>query len=198
MNIDAIVGKIAEDARAGAEQTLTAARGKAEALQNAAEQQAQAQREAAEQAAKAQAEELRDRMLRMAALEQRKAQLSAKRAEIDRAFERALEMMRAMPEQDAEALHLRLLMGNARGDEQLLIDAADVSRFGDAFMKRANEALVKAGKPGKLTLSNAHRPIGGGFILCRDGLEVNCGYEALLREARGDLEGEVAAILFPA
>ena len=38
--------------------------------------------------------------------------------------------------------------------------------------------------------------LGGGFLLARDGMEVNCSFPAALEAQRPELEAEVASMLF--
>ncbi len=198
MNIDAILEKIAVDARSDAERLLDAAREKTETLQKAFDEAAEQKRKAAMSEAQNEAEALRDRMLRMASLEERKKQLEMKRAEIDQAFAAALQKMLAMPKDAARAFHERILLSNAQGNETLIVSEGDARLFDDAFMAQVNLALKKAGKPGSLGLSAERRPLQGGFVLSLNGMEVNCSYDSLLRAARDEMEGETASILFPA
>lgn len=198
MNIDAILEKIAEDARLDAESIVNAAREKAGVLQAAFEDAQKQKQAAAMEHAHQEAEQLRDRMLRMASLEARKKLLELKRAQIDQAFEQALEKMLSMPKEQAQDFHLKLLVSSAQGTETLFIAQEDAGLFDDAFIKRANQALVNAGKPGALNVSRQYRPLRGGFVLLLGGMEANCSYDSLLRAARNQMEGDIASILFPA
>ncbi|MDR3051682.1 MAG: V-type ATP synthase subunit E [Oscillospiraceae bacterium] len=196
MNIDAILERIAKDARQHAAQTLSAAREKADQLGEQAQADIDRARAAALREAEDEAAALRDRMLRMAALDERKDALAAKRALLDEAFAGALVRLRAMPPEQATAFHLALLQETAQGDESLIVSQEDAPRFDAAFFDRANAALQDAGKRGHLHLSEKHRPTGGGFILERGGMEINCTYESVLRTRRPALEADVAAVLF--
>lgn len=198
MNIDAILEKIAADARSDAEATLGAARDKAAAMQDAskaadAQRRAQTLSEAEREAAV-----LRDRMLRMANLEARKRLLAMKREEIDRAFEMALQKMLSMQQSDARAFLSKVLQSVAQGNETIVVSQKDAALYDGAFLASVNAQLTKAGKAGALRLSDSRREERGGFTLSLDGVEMDCGYSALLRAARERMEGEIAAILFPA
>ena len=198
MNIDAILKKIADDARLDAESLASAAREKAAAMQAAFEDAQKQKQESAIEHAHLEAAQQRDRMLRMASLESRKKLLELKRKLIDQAFSRALEKMLSMPKEQAQAFHLKLLVNSAQGNETLFIAQEDASLFDEKFMTQANEALIQAGKPGALRVSNQYRPLRGGFVLLLGGMEANCSYESLLRAARNQMEGDIASILFPA
>ena len=69
----------------------------------------------------------------------------------------------------------------------------DRTRYGKQAVTAANEAL---GGKGNLTLSQESRPIKGGLILSDGDVEVNCTFETLVRLQRGELEREVAKVLF--
>ena len=138
---------------------------------------------------------MRDRMLRMAELDQKKALLSVKRQVIDLAFADALERMAAMGAEQKREYIEKLLLASAQGGEELIPSAEDKALFDPAFMARLNAQLQKAGKAA-VTLSSQDRPLGGGFVLKQGGLEINCAFSAVLSQARSALEAEVAAVLF--
>ena len=75
---------------------------------------------------------------------------------------------------------------------------ADRSRqlFDEHFILEINEALKKSGKNGIIRLSHDNFVSGTGFILKKDGVEINCTFEAIVNSKRQELEGEVAKILF--
>ena len=81
-----------------------------------------------------------------------------------------------------------------RGGETLLPALADAQRA-KALLGRINEALKGSGKEG-LTVGNTSEQIGGGFLLTSKGYEMNCSFEAMLRDVREAEESNVAKILF--
>ena len=115
---------------------------------------------------------------------------------IDRAFEDALSKMRAMDEERARAYVKRLLLESAQGGEEIVVSPADGKLYSQAFLAEVNAELEKRGASGALTLSGEKRPMAGGFVLKRQGVEINCSYEAILRESRASLEAQVASMLF--
>lgn len=197
MNAQTIVEKILQDARSQARTLLREAQEGAERSKEALERKIADQREAVRRQAEQDAKAQEDRMLRMAELDQRKALLTAKRAVMDRAFDLALDKMLAMPSREAREYNLNLLCAFAQGGEQLAVGAPAPDWLDKSFLEEANRALEKAGRPGNLTLASDQPAIKGGFVLRREGLELNCSYEALLKTRRLALEGEVAGILFP-
>lgn len=195
MNAEAITLKILEDARAQAAQVLRDAHQRADELQAQGDAQIEARRLESEAQAEKQADELRDRMLRMAELDQKKALLAAKREVIDQAFEDAGRRMEEMDGAAKKAFMGKLLLGSAEGGEEIIPDEKDRGLFDAAYMAHLNDALEKAGKQG-VTLSPKSRDLGGGFVLKKGGLEINCAFDAVLRQMRPALEAEVAGVLF--
>lgn len=196
LNADAITNKILEDARQSASQTLREADARARMLRGESDRKIeQAQNHAMEQARRDCAE-LRDRMLRMAELDQRKELLAVKRNVIDMAFDVALQKMRAMKPNKARAFMKKLLMETAAGDERVIVSKGDEEIFDADFFEEINEALENAGKPGKLMLTSEARELGGGLILNRGGMDVSYTYPSLMAERRPALEAEAAGILF--
>lgn len=195
MNAQSILERIEQDAKNAAALLLKEAREKADAARAASEQRVERARNAAMEQARRDAVELDDRMQRMARLDARKKQLKAKRKVLDEAFAKALAKLRAMPEAEARAFGLALLLRAARGDETVVADGAS-AWCDQAFIGEANAALVKAGRPGNLALSPEKRPLGGGFVLLSGGMEVQCTFEAALEAKRMELEAEIASLLF--
>lgn len=195
MNAEAITSKILEDARAQAAAALGEAQRKADDLRRRDEAAIEEKRQQSEAQADRQAAEMRDRMLRMAELDQKKALLLVKRQVIDLAFADALERMAAMGADQKREYIEKLLLASAQGGEELIPSAEDKALFDPAFMARLNGQLQKAGKAA-VTLSGQDRPLGGGFVLKQGGLEINCAFSAVLSQARSALEAEVAALLF--
>lgn len=195
MNADAILKRIEQDARQAAEATMNDARKRAETV--AASWQEKLSKEDAEamERARKDALALDDRMQRMAELDARKALLADKRTVLDEAFALALEKMQAMPANKARAFALKMLLASARGDETVVADS-QCMWLDASFIDEANRALKAAGREGRLTLSAEKKQLGGGFLLARDGMEVNCSFPAALEAQRPELEAEVASMLF--
>lgn len=195
MNAQSILTRIEQDAKGAASDLLKDAQARAEAIRKASEQRIEKARTAALEQARKDAVEMDSRMARMASLEERKALLAAKREVLDEAFEQAYAKMVKMDDAQARAFGLSLITGAARGEETVLADSAS-PWCDEAFIKAANEALVKAGKPGRLTLSGETRSLGGGFVLLSGGMEVRCTYRAAIEAQRMGMEAEIAALLF--
>ena len=152
---------------------------------------AQLEAEAAERRAKTVAERL-ERLGGSADMERRQLLLAAKQGCIDEAFARAAKALENLPRQDYVALLARLAAENGNGDEELVLSAADRDAVGPAVVAAAN-----ALKPGAaFTLSSESRDLGGGLVLKRGLVEVNCTFDTRLRQLRQEMATDVAQILF--
>lgn len=196
MDAKAIIDQIGEDAKSAAADLLNEARKKADALRAACRQRLDARAEEIDRRIVQDAKEQEARLVRMAELEEKKQFLTAKRAVLDRAFEQAVAVLRALPDGEARAFFLRRLTALAEGDETLLPGRDGPQLFDGAFLAEANAALMQAGKKGQLTLSG-ERTAGSGFVLRKGGAEINCTFEALVDAMRLESETDAAQILFP-
>lgn len=139
-------------------------------------------------------QEILERSATSAALDARKYALKAKRRLLDEAFAQAQETLAALAGEKREALLDKLLLGQAEGGEAVLMAAADAERL-QRLIPVFNEKLRAAGKAA-LTPGEVAADIAAGFVLRAPGYEKNCSFEALIRDARAQCEGEVAAALF--
>ena len=175
MNATAILEKIQEDARQNAVTILHEANDRADKLRRESDKRIANAKAQAENQAKADGEVEEQRLIRMAELDERKRVLAAKRQLIDRAFDKALERMKAMPGDKARAFLLGMVAQLAAGDERLIPGADNCAWLDD------------------------HKREGvSGLILAKADTEINCSYEAILNSQRLELEADVAQALFPA
>ena len=223
--IETIIQRLNTNARADTDALLDKARQEAAAI--TARYQAQAAQEAARLAARNEkaAEEREERLVSAAQMEARKTLLTAKQEMVERAYQRALEKLRSLPqEQYVELLAALLVRASSTGREEVVFSPEDREGAGKAAVARANELLAKEAAPelplgdgvvanllnkvaagvsafaqgtAMLAVSEETRDISGGFILKDGRIEVNCTFDALVRAEREQTAGEVAKLLFP-
>ena len=198
MNATAILEKIQEDARQNAVTILHEANDRADKLRRESDKRIANAKAQAENQAKADGEVEEQRLIRMAELDERKRVLAAKRQLIVRAFDKALERMKAMPGDKARAFLLGMVAQLAAGDERLIPGADNCAWLDDQFLKDANAEMQKRGRKAELTLDDHKREGVSGLILAKADTEINCSYEAILNSQRLELEADVAQALFPA
>lgn len=195
--IDQIIKKIEAESHAECEEILAGAQAKCAEIQaqySALEQErywAIANRGAKETAIRV------ERLGNVAQLEARKKLLAMKQWMLSAAFDRAVDLLTGLPEDEYTALLVRLIVRAVRsGDEEIILSAADLGRVGAAVLSGANAALSAAGRPGNLRLSGSPRRFRGGVILVNGKIETNCTFEALALHYKNELSGRVADAMF--
>ena len=191
--IEKITGRIADDGQREADAILAEARRQAGEI--AARYEAQAKKESEEIVARGRrsAGERVERLAGVAQLDARKLELAAKQELLKQAYGLALEKLETLPDEQAVALLADLAVrASATGGEQVILSQKDRARYGKAAVTRANEKLGD----GRLTLSQETRPIRGGLILSDGDVEVNCSFETLVGLLHGDMDRQVAKLLF--
>ena len=191
--IEKLTQQITADAQAEIDAILAQAQEKADEI--AADYARRAEKAASERLAKGTeaAAQREERLIAMADMERRKDLLAAKQDMVGKAFDKALEQLRALPEEEYVALLTNLAVAaSVSGKEQLIFSQTDRDRVGNEVVAAANKAL----KEGQLTLSEQTRPMAGGLIISDGAVEVNCSFETLVRLQRGKIAGEVANVLF--
>lgn len=190
--IEKIAARIISDARAEADAVRQEAEASANEIRQQAQQDADSLNAQLIQEGSAEAEALYARLVAAADTDAKKSALAVKQELLGKAFALAVDKLRAMPDQD----YIRLLASLAdkaseTGTEQLILNADDREKYGEAIVKRANAVSGKS-----LTLSEETRPIVGGLILSQGRIEVNCTLDALAAQSRTGLSAEAAKRLF--
>ncbi len=194
---DRIIQRVLDDAQARAESIKEEASKKAEAVESEARAKANRRKEQIIEQARKSAAEQKSRIIGVAQLEGRKKLLGAKQEMIGEAFQKALERMSGLDDREYASVVRNLLLETAdTGTETVIFNERDKKRLPEDFWKDVNKSLAEQDKKGELKLAEETRPIKGGFILQRGGLEMNCSFESLLERKRDDLEYEVAELLF--
>lgn len=192
--IENIIARIDDDARQESQAILEQARTQAQAILEEYRAQARREAEAILERGRTAAAQQGQRLDSAAQLEGRKALLAAKQELIQAAFDRALEKLRGLPREEYISLLADLAAkASSTGREKLIFSQTDRAAVGKAVVMAANQRLGD----GALTLSEECRNMEGGFVLSGGAVEVNCSFEALLRQARAPLTAPVTAVLFP-
>lgn len=224
--IEKITARIAADADQEIAALRTQAQQQADAILADAAAQAKAAGDEILTRGRKAADERLERLQSAAHMETRKLKLAAKQEVLGEAFEKALNDLCALPDEEYIALLTDLVVkASSTGRETLIFSLRDRTRIGRQVVAAANERLVKQHAPelpsavtdtkvgaflgrmvnsttamvtgtGLLTLSEESRNIMGGFIMVDEDVEINCTFETLVRLERERLEKEIAQILF--
>ena len=195
MDVQAILNKIDEDARTAATKVLEEARRKAAVLRAQSESRMKKKRQELETRLQQDGDALEDRMIRMAALEDKRLLLTDKREVMDAAFKEAARILRDMPAKEARAFFLKQAVRASGGTEQLLPGEHSTGIINGSFVEELNAFLQSQGKPAHVTLAADTVP-GAGFVLKQEGAQINCTLESLIMSIRQEEETQAASILF--
>ena len=124
----------------------------------------------------------------------RGASLSARRKCLDNAFSGAVNKLCELDDTAYIEFAASLIADLRTEDAELILNAEDAKRVGDAMIKRAVELSPE--KSASLVLSKDHGNFRGGFILKEGDIYSNCTFETLVQSSRDKLEPEAASIIF--
>lgn len=190
--LDKIIARMEADTRAECNALAANAAENAAAILRDYQAQADAAARDSAQRAEAQAAEHLEHLNGSSQLACRQRVLAAKQQLIDEAFARAAQALAALPQADYIDLLAALAAENCSGDEELLLSAHDRETVGAAVVDAAN-----AKKPGAaFRLSDETRDTGGGLVLRRGRVELNCSFTEKLRQLRQEESSAVAQLLF--
>lgn len=189
-----LIGRILNDAEAEAEKIAREAEAEREKIKELAQRSIQQAAVEFEGKAKNTAEGILERSRTNAELDSRKYALAAKRRLIDSVFEKALEELCGFEGEKRDALIKGRAAAAAYGKEVLCPATDDAERI-KALLPEINAELAALGKD-PVSLGDAASGIKGGFVLIGEGYEINCSFEAMLKDLREETESSVAKLLF--
>ena len=199
MAANKIILKIEEDGAREAAEIVDAAKKKAAASTEKIKAAAKVKIDEINAQAAADADEAARRQTLIAELEARKNALDSKRKVLEEAFAKAEETINAMPDYKWEQFITSIVVKSAEtGTEKICVPAADRAKYEGGFLARLNDALVKAGKQGKLTLSDEAAKFSGGILLQGKTSDFDGSFATIMRNVRTRIEKEVADMLFAA
>ena len=186
-----IIAHIEADAKAQADVILAEAREKCAAVKAKYD----------EQAARLYSDRIRDGVkfcqdqedsaLRISRMEARKSVLAVKQEMVEKSFDLATKQIVSLPDDQYVAFLADLVKkAGPAGDEEIILNAADRARIGEALVKAVNAGGAK------MKLSKETRDLIGGLILRRGSIETNCSVELLVELCRGELSAKLADVLF--
>ena len=190
--IEKIISRMEADAKAERDAVTAAAQQKAESIRHDYQATADALQQEAQVRRQAQNAERLEHLNGSSQMACRQRVLAVKQEVIDEAFAQAAQQLTQLPAEQYVPLLAALAADNGVGDEEILLSAADRQTVGQAVADAAN-----ARKPGAaFRLSDETRETGGGLVLRRGKVELNCGFTEKLRRLRQEESSAVAKLLF--
>lgn len=196
-NVSNLTSKILKDAEERKEKILAEANEKRDNILSKKKKEAEKLEAEMIEKATREAQTRKERVISGAELSARNKKLEAKQAIITDVFNMSVESLCNLNEASYKSFIKDTIISlNIDGDEKLILNDKAKKIVDNAFLAEVNEALVKNGKLGKLTVSDETAEYKGGFILEKNGIEINNTFEALVSSLREELEFEVAKELF--
>ncbi len=195
MEAQKVIEKILADAKAEAQKINQQAQEKQDAEQAELDGQLGEYNKQTQALAEKRAEDEKLHILAAARMDVAKQLLTEKRKILDEVFEQAQTQLKKLPDKDYRGLMTKLMLEAVEtGDEEIIVDKNE-TRIDDKFISQINRQLGPDRKA-SLKLSAEKQDLGAGFILKRGKIKVNVSIEALLNQARRELEIELAKELF--
>lgn len=197
-NLEKLTNKIVEEAQVEADRILKEAEEEKAKVITAMEKKGDKEKEAILETAKREAELRRGRVVSNANLKVRNDKLEAKRVVLSKTFVKALEELESLSVAEKVGF-IKEALKNARvdGDEEIIVSADVKAEFEKSNgIEELNKVLEDRGIKAGLKLSGDTRNLKGGFILLKNGIELNFSFQSIVNSLREDLEGELIGMLF--
>ena len=196
-NLDNLTSKIISDAEVKKKEILNDANVKADIIIKNKIEEANKKASSILEKAKLESTTIKERVASKTELEVRNKKLAAKQQVIEQVFEKAKVKLQAMSsEKLGEFIRNSIMNLNIDGNEEIILNVNDRGRLPVTFLEDINKELLAKGKLGNLTFGERDYTIDGGFILSKNGIEINNSFEELVNSLKYDLEYEVGKILF--
>lgn len=135
-----------------------------------------------------------ERMISSAKLKVRNDKLSVKQEVINNTFKNSIEVLSKIEGQDLlNFIKNSVLSLGVIGEQKMFLNKTGMDIVDLTFIYELNQQL---GDKGNIKLSPEVKDFKGGFILEKDGIQINYTFEALVSSLKDELEYEVANILF--
>lgn len=136
----------------------------------------------------------KERIISGATLQARNEKLKAKQEVISEIFESSIKALCNLAEDDfKEFVKASILNSDIVGEQKIILNDSGRKIVNKSLVSEINQEL---GSKASVTLSEETRNFKGGFILEKDGIEMNNTFEALVNSLRDDLSINVATVLF--
>lgn len=188
MSIESITERITREAEAyGADQKARAEAAKQTTLDDA-RRKAEEIKANRKKDAERDCQVLKGRRASVADLESRKMKLAAKQEVIEESFEKAVEKLQALDDNEYQKFVSGLLEEFRDGGGEILVNEKDRDRMA---------SVLSSGFAGTgLVLADESADIKGGFILRRGNISYNASLEKLLDNVKAEATSEIAKLLF--
>lgn len=193
-NLNNLTSKILKDAEAKKAVILSDAENEKNKILSKKQKEASSVEKTMLEKAEREAASRKERIISGAQLHARNEKLEAKQKVISEVFEISVEELSSCSDDDLKGFIKEVILNTEfEGEQNLILNADGKKVIDDAFVAEINKAL-----DGKavIKIDENTRDFKGGFILEKNGIEINNTFEALVGSIKDDLSLEVAKMLF--
>jgi len=196
-NLEKLTNKIVEEAKIEADRIFKEAEEEKTKLISSMEKKGNKEKELILEKAKREAELRRGRVVSNAKLKIRNDKLEAKQGMLDKVFEKAVKELNLLDSNSKIEFVKRTINEiDVAGDEEIILGNDIIEVFEKEHLQDMNEKLKSNGKKGELKVCKENRNLKGGFIISKNGIELNWSFQSIVENLREELEGEILSILF--
>lgn len=196
--LESIISQIREASEKEAGRTIADAEQEAGRILEEAGQEAEKKCGQIRQRSEREVKDILERGRSAAELKLRRDILEKKQQIIGQILEEALFTLKHLePEAYFDAIVRLAAQSAMEGEGILYFSEADKKRMPSGLEERLNAAVQeRKGKYARLRIAEETRPMEGGFVLCYDGIEENCSFDAMFDFARERLQDVAQKVLF--
>lgn len=192
--INNLTSKIIQDAENKKEKVISEAQKESKKIFDKKVKEARETEKIIIEKAEIEAVSLKERIISNAYLKNRNEKLEAKQQVIKEIFEESIKSLANLPKEEfIQFVRKTILNNNIKGQLYIILNAEGRKTISESVLAEINQEIKDKAN---ITLSNEIRKFKGGFILEKDGIEINYTFESLLDSLKDDLIQEVATKLF--
>lgn len=196
-NVKNLIDKILQEGKNKETEILSLAEKERETILQGKSREAEIEKELILTKAKEEAQSKKERIISNTTLKIRNEKLQTKQRVMDEVFKEALEKLCNMNVSNLKNYIKHAILDlDIVGDEVIILNEDGKSKITEEFISEINSILVARHKKGELSIREEKGNFKGGFILEKNGIEINNTFEALVYSMKDELEYEVSKTLF--
>lgn len=194
--LENLTSKIIKDSEEKAKIILGEAKREEEKIILGQEQEGESQKNKIIEKAYLESKNRKERIISNAHLFVRNRKLEAKQEVIAKVYEEALNNLGKLSKEEyLNFIKDSILNLEIYGDEEIILSQHE-KYINKEIIDEINKQLKSKGKKGEIKISDKKRDFKGGFILNKDGIEINNTFEALILSLKDDLDSVIIDTLF--
>lgn len=196
-NIKNLTEKILEEAKHKEKEIVTYAESEKEKILTSKIKEADDEKKLILLKAEEEAKTKKERIISSTTLKVRNEKLEIKQKLISEVFEKALEELCSMNSSKLKNFIKHTILDlDIEGDETIILNEDGKSKIDDKFVEDLNFIFLARNKKGELKVREENGNFKGGFIVEKNGVEINNTFESLMDSMKDELEYEVSKALF--